>query len=172
MANTTRVLVAGAIAALAVGVGGAAANNGQHLGKPPTADAGVAVAPNPLTEGVGVEFTVTVTVNSSPGTIDGGAVEVDAPAGWTITDAVIDDASTCDILGATVTLLGNEIEVAGVSCSTGDTLVLDLTGDTPDVTQNTDYSFGGSIKSSPGGRRWFHNVYLLDPGTVTVQPAV
>jgi hypothetical protein len=157
MIKRFRMLGLVAMLTLAISAGAAVANNGLH--KPPSSDSAMAIAAASVAEGSGVSLTFTFTLGSTPSTISNGNVEAEAPAGWTFTAATIDVSSTCNVSSATASFTSSEFEVQGLSCTSGQTLVVDLTATTPDVTASTVYDFDSSFKSSPGSRRAFNNVW-------------
>jgi hypothetical protein len=168
------VLCVGALSALAGGVGSAVADNGLHLalGKPVSTDSTMTISPTSIEEGSSKLLTFTFTMGSTPSTIANGEVEAEAPDGWTITNAVV-NTSTCDTTNAVISFTSSNWEVDGVSCATGQTLVVDATATTPDVSAETLYSFDSSFKTSPGSRRWNNNVYKTQSdATVTVTVAI
>ena len=55
-------------------------------------------------------------------------IDVELPQGVTVTTASFDDASTCDTTNGSVTAAGQEAHVEGVSCATGETIVIDVDG--------------------------------------------
>ena len=173
MITPIRVLALAAVIGLSVGLGVAFANNG--LGKPPLANATLVLSPITTVEGSAASLTFTFTLGSTPASIANGMVDVEAPAGWTFTAASINGSSTCTPTGSVGSLPAADVEVSGLSCTTGQTLILDVTATTPDVTEATLYSFEGSFKTWPGSRRVLvnghHNLWLTNKPTVTVTAA-
>ncbi len=169
MITPIRVLALAAVIGLSVGLGVAFANNG--LGKPPLANATLVVSPITTVKGA-ASLTFTFTLGSAPGSIANGMVDVEAPAGWTFTAASINGSSTCTPTGSVGSLPAAEVEVSGLFCTNGQTLILDVTATTPVVTEATLYSFEGSFKAWPGSRRVLvnghHNLWLTNEPTVTV----
>jgi hypothetical protein len=153
-----------------VGATSAVANKG--LGPPAWSDSTLSSSPSPVDSASTNVLTFTFTLASTPSTIDGGALEIEAPAGWTFdTDGAIDNSSTCDVSAATASSGGSVADVSGVSCTTGQTIVVTVSATAPTVTDSTDYVFESSIKQSPGPRRT-HPVYRVPGATETVNPAV
>ena len=164
MTKQLRFLVLLAVLVLSAGAGSAFAAFGQ----PPLSDSTLAVSPTTINEGSGVALTFTFTVGSSPASITNGKVEVEAPDGWTFTAASI-DTSSCNTSSASASFTASEAEVVGLSCATGQTLVLDVTATTPDVSVNTLYSFDGSFKTTAGGRTGSNVYRVASEPTITVQ---
>src|ERR1051326_1091902 len=97
MLKRTHVTALAVAACVAVGAGAAIGSNGKGLGRPSTSDATLASAPSPVDSASTNVLTFTFTLGSTPSTIDGGALEIEAPAGWTFdTDGAFDNSSTWD----------------------------------------------------------------------------
>jgi hypothetical protein len=160
------VLAAGAVFAAA---GTAAADNGLH--RPPLADAAVAVSPASVAAGAATELRVTFTLGSHPAAIADGELQLEAPEGWTLTGLSLGAPSTCDTADAAFTFGGGSARVSHLSCSSGDTVLLDVAVQTPPATLATPYAFSGSLKTRPGGRRRSDNVWRLADASVTVTTA-
>jgi hypothetical protein len=165
------VVVLALAACLAAGAGTAAAGPGGGLKKPPASNATLTISPSQVDSESVTTLTFTLNVGTVPTPITGGAVEIDAPSGWSFdTDAAVNEDSTCDVSGATASSGGQVARVAGVSCSTGQTLLLDVTATAPAAETETAYLFGSSIKSNPGSRKTKDNVYLTAKATELVAP--
>jgi hypothetical protein len=77
----------------------------------------------------GAQYTFTpVDDSGSYGASNVIIVDVELPAGVTLSGATFDAASTCDTTNGTVTVAGNVADVSGVSCAAGATIVVDLDG--------------------------------------------
>ena len=74
-------------------------------------------------------------------------VDVELPAGVTLSAATFDAASSCDTTNGTVTVAGNVADVSGVSCAAGATIVVDLDGSSLIAT-------GGSADVTAQYKRW------------------
>ena len=155
---------------LFVAAGSAAADNGLH--QPPLSNAVAEVSPSAVAGGSTAAIVFTFTLGSVPAGITNGELELDAPAGWTFTGVVSNGATTCDVTGATTSFDAAKVVVSGFVCGGGDTLLLDLSVDTPTVSADSAYGFDVSFKTRPGGRRRYNNVWRTGqlPITVTATP--
>jgi hypothetical protein len=118
-----------------------------------------------------VQIVATFTLGSLPAVIDGGELRLTTPAGWTVVGVSSDASSTCDTTTATITFDAAAVVASGLRCATGDKLVLDISAQTPSAAASTVSSFSASLKTRPGGRRRYNNVWEIVDPTVTVAPA-
>jgi hypothetical protein len=168
MLKNRLLVIVGTSLCLAVGAGNAVA--GGPPKKPPTAS-GATLAISPSQVDSASTTTLAFTLNVGSTSVSNGAVEIDAPAGWTFgTDAAVDGSSGCDVSSAVATSGGQVVNVSGVNCSTSQTIVVDVSATAPAVDVETAYQFGSSIKSAPGSRKATSNVYLTAKATELVEP--
>ena len=122
----------------------------------------------------GAQYTFTpVNDSGSYGANNVIIVDVELPAGVTLSAATFDAASSCDTTNATVTVAGNVADVSGVSCAAGATIVVNLdgsslitTGGSSDVTAQ--YKRSTPRRKAPRGGPNPNMWKVTDTGGLTV----
>jgi hypothetical protein len=166
-----RRLLLGAAAAVWLATCAAPAGADHGLGRPPLADAELALAPAALAAGTTSTVSLTFTLGSAPASITNGQVDFQLPADWTVSGASLDGASTCDTAHATTSFGGGTVGVSHISCTSGETLVVSVDAATPAASAESTDPVETTFKTRPGSRRRFDNVWRTTSTAVTLSPA-